>query len=202
MIHLERQHRADAPAWVRSKEQVDYALAWLLVLLMGASVVNVLWQVTTRFVLGNPSAFTDELARYLLIWIGLMGGAYAAGRRLHLAIDLLPMKLAGRPSGAALNMFINGVVFLFALLVLVVGGIRLVYIVSVLGQASAALQVPLGVVYAVIPISGFLIMYYSLTFFYEHSRIFRGGKAQLPEAAKPSRDAVADQHSSDDRGAR
>lgn len=202
MIHIEHQHRPGAPAWVRSKERVDYALAWLLVILMGASVVNVLWQVTTRFVLGDPSAFTDELARYLLIWIGLMGGAYASGRRLHLAIDLLPMKLAGKPSGAILSMFISGVVFLFALLVLVIGGIRLVYIVSVLGQASAALQVPLGVVYAVIPISGLFIMYYSLTFIYEHLRILQGEKAQLPEATKPSSSAVADQHASEDPGDR
>ena len=49
-----------------------------------------MWQVLTRFVLGNPSSFTDELARYLLIWVGLFGAAYAIGKRTHLAIDLLP----------------------------------------------------------------------------------------------------------------
>lgn len=198
MIQLERrQHRADAPGWVRAKEYVDYGLAWVLVFLMGASVVNVLWQVATRFILGDPSVFTDELARYFLIWIGLLGGAYASGKQLHLAIDLLPMRLAGRPAGAVLTITIKSIVFLFAFLVLVLGGGRLVYIVMVLGQTSAALGVPLGLVYMVLPLSGLVIMYYTATFIYEHVRVLRGGRVELPEASRTSADAVADQHAPD-----
>jgi|GEM_PF-27249 len=197
MIELERRQRVGAPGWVRGKEYVDYVLAWALVALMGASVVNVLWQVATRFLLGDPSAFTDELARYFLIWIGLLGGAYASGKQLHLAIDLLPMRLAGRPAGAVLTIAIKGVVFLFALFVLVLGGGRLVYIVTVLGQTSAALGVPLGVVYLVLPLSGALIMYYTATFIYEHVRLLRGRPVALPEAGLTSAAAVAQQHAPD-----
>lgn len=197
MIELERRQHDYAPGWVRGKEYVDYILAWALVVLMGASVVNVLWQVATRFVLGDPSAFTDELARYLLIWIGLLGGAYASGKQLHLAIDLLPMRLAGRSSGAVLTIVIKSVVFLFALFVLVLGGGRLVYIVTVLGQTSAALGVPLGVVYAILPASGLIIMYYTATFIYEHIRVLRGRPVRLPEASQTSADAVAQQHAPD-----
>ncbi|CAN5487847.1 TRAP transporter small permease [soil metagenome] len=164
---------------------------------MGASVVNVLWQVATRFILGDPSAFTDELARYLLIWIGLLGGAYASGKQLHLAIDLLPMRLAGRPSGTVLTIVIKSLVFLFALFVLVLGGGRLVYIVTVLDQSSAALGVPLGVVYAVIPASGLIIMYYTATFIYDHLRVLRGRAVRLPEAAQTSADAIAQQYAPD-----
>jgi TRAP-type C4-dicarboxylate transport system permease small subunit len=194
MIQFETRHRPGAPAWVRVKEHVDYGLAWALVVLMGASVVNVLWQVATRFILGDPSVFTDELARYLLIWIGLLGGAYASGKQLHLAIDLLPMRLSGRPAGAVLTIVIKSVVFLFALFVLLLGGGRLVYIVLVLGQTSAALGVPLGYVYMVLPLSGLLIMYYTATFIYEHIRVLRGRPVELPEATLTSADAVAEQH--------
>jgi TRAP-type C4-dicarboxylate transport system permease small subunit len=194
MIQLERKHRVGAPAWVHVKEYVDYGLAWALIFLMGASVVNVLWQVATRFLFGDPSAFTDELARYLLIWIGLLGGAYATGKQLHLAIDLLPMRLAGRPAGTVLTIVIKSVVFLFALFVLVLGGGRLVYIVLVLGQTSAALGVPLAYVYLVLPLSGLLIMYYTATFIYEHFRVLSGRPTELPEASRSSADAVAEQH--------
>jgi TRAP-type C4-dicarboxylate transport system permease small subunit len=197
MIELERKHRERAPGWVHAKEYVDYVLAWALIILMGASVVNVLWQVATRFIFGDPSAFTDELARYLLIWIGLLGGAYATGKQLHLAIDLLPMRLAGRPAGAVLTIVIKSVVFIFALFVLVFGGGRLVYIVLVLGQTSAALGVPLAYVYLVLPLSGLLIMYYTATFIYEHIRVLRGGRVELPEAARTSADALAEQHAGD-----
>ena len=140
---------------------VDRAIGWLLVGLMGFSVVNVLWQVFTRFVLSNPSSFTDELARFLLIWIGLLGASYAAGRKKHLAIDLLPAKLTGR-SRFYLIVVIETCVFLFALAVMVFGGTRLLLLTLTLGQTSAALHLPVGYVYLVLPLSGLLIMFYSV----------------------------------------
>ena len=46
---------------------IDKLLGWLVTIFMGVLVINVLWQVTSRFVVGHPSSFTDELAGYLLI---------------------------------------------------------------------------------------------------------------------------------------
>lgn len=128
---------------------------------MGLLVINVLWQVFTRFILRDPSSFTEELARYLLIWVGLLGAAYAAGQRMHLALGILPAKLKGR-NRRALHLFIEGATFLFAFLVLVVGGARLVWITFILDQTSAALQLPIAFVYLVAPISGLLIMFYAV----------------------------------------
>lgn len=140
---------------------VDRALGWVLVALMGIAVINVLWQVFTRFVLADPSSFTDELARYLLIWIGLLGASYATGMQMHLAIDLLPAKLTGRPR-FYVGVLIEACIFLFAVAVLVVGGIHLVSLTLMLGQTSAALHVPLGYVYLILPLSGLLMMYYAV----------------------------------------
>jgi TRAP-type C4-dicarboxylate transport system permease small subunit len=139
---------------------VDRALEWLLVGFMSLMVVNVLWQVATRFLLRNPSSFTEEIARYLLVWVGVLGGAYAVGERIHLAIDLLPSKLGGRRK-AMLELFIEACIFVFAALVLVIGGMGLVWLTLGLGQTSAALQIPLGFVYLVLPLSGLLMMFYS-----------------------------------------
>ncbi len=144
----------------RLKHTVDHALGWTLVFIMGFAVLNVLWQVFTRFILGDPSSFTDELARYLLIWVGLLGAGYATGQRLHLAIDLLPTKLQGTRR-AWLMLIIEGLVFVFALVVMVIGGFKLVSLQLLLGQTSAALQLPLGYVYLVLPLSGVLIMFYA-----------------------------------------
>jgi TRAP-type C4-dicarboxylate transport system permease small subunit len=139
---------------------VDSALEWLLVAFMSSMVINVLWQVATRFLLHNPSSFTEEIARYLLVWVGVLGGAYAVGKRIHLAIDLLPSKLEGRRK-AMLELFIEVCIFVFAALVLVFGGSGLVWLTLDLGQTSAALQIPLGFVYLVLPLSGLLMMFYS-----------------------------------------
>lgn len=141
--------------------RLDKALGWFLVVVMGVSVVNVLWQVFTRFVLSNPSSYTEELARYLLIWIGLIGAAYAVGRRLHLAIDLLPSRLTG-PSAMLLAIIIECLVAAFALAVLVGGGVRLVQLTLSLGQTSPALGIPMGVVYLALPLSGLLMTWYAV----------------------------------------
>jgi len=129
---------------------------------MTAMVLNVLWQVASRFLLGSPSSFTDELARYLMIWVGILGAAYVAGQNMHVAIDVLPRRLSTKTQ-KKLSLFVRVLIILFALGALVVGGLRLVYITHVLNQNSPALHLPLSVVYAVIPISGLLISYYKIT---------------------------------------
>lgn len=62
------------------RKKIDKGLEWTLVIFMSILVINVLWQVTSRYIMNSPSSFTDELAGYLLIWVGLLGAAYVAGR--------------------------------------------------------------------------------------------------------------------------
>ena len=139
----------------------DRFLEYFLALLMLIMLLSVTWQVVTRYFLGDPSSFTDELARYLLIWIGILGGAYAAGQSKNLAIDLLPNKLKG-VAKFRLNVFINLIIIFFAVSVMVLGGSRLVYITYTLGQTSAAMQIPLAYVYIILPLSGLLITWYKI----------------------------------------
>lgn len=143
------------------KQKVDQVLGGVLILFLSVTVINVIWQVFSRYVLGSPSTFTDEFSTYLLIWIGLLGASFATGQGIHLAIDLLPNKLEGQAK-ANLNKVITGLIVLFACCVMILGGGRLVYITLLLKQYSPTLRLPLGLVYLVIPISGILIVYYSI----------------------------------------
>ncbi|MDH5400132.1 MAG: TRAP transporter small permease [Cyclobacteriaceae bacterium] len=140
---------------------LDKVISRTLIVIMALMIINVLWQVATRFLLKDPSSFTEELARYLLIWTGLLGAAYAVGKKIHLAIDLLPTILKGKKQ-KSLQVIINGFIILFSLFVFIIGGIRLVYITFLLGQLSPALQVPLAYVYLIVPISGICMVVYSL----------------------------------------
>jgi len=144
------------------RNKIDSILGKTLVLIMSVMVINVLWQVFTRYVTGNPSSFTDELARYLMIWIGVLGAAYVSGRNLHVAIDILPLR-QNKKTQKRLKVIVTVLIILFVLFAFVIGGSRLVYISYVLGQQSPALQVPLALVYVIIPISGLLIMYYKIS---------------------------------------
>lgn len=157
---------------IKFKFYLDSILRWFLTVLMGILVLNVLWQVFTRFILNNPSAYTDELARYLLIWVGLLGAAYVAGQKMHLAIDILPKKLTGKPK-IFLDIFIEACMLVFSLTVMVIGGLNLVLLVLRLNQSSAALQIPLGYVYFSIPLSGAIIVIYAAILIITHVRALR-----------------------------
>ena len=143
------------------KKILDKLLGGALVFLMGMIVLAVLWQVFSRYVLQNPSSVTEEIARYLLIWIGLLGAAYASGQQEHLSINILPPKL-NPENRIKLMIFINILIIAFCFTVLIIGGGNLVLMNIELGQNSAALHLPLSIVYTVIPISGVLIIIYKL----------------------------------------
>jgi len=148
------------------REKIDKVLEGFLVLIMSVLVIDVLWQVASRYVLNSPSSFTDELAGFLLIWVSLFGAAYVTGKKEHLAIDLMLQK-ADPERKKLLEIIINLCVFLFGLFVMVIGGTWLVYTRFALEVKSAALQLPLGYVYIVLPISGLLIVFYSIDNLYK-----------------------------------
>ncbi len=132
-----------------------------LVILMSVLVLDVLWQVFSRYLLASPSSFTDELAGFLLIWVGVLGAAYVAGRKEHLAIDIL-LQRSSPDRKRKLQFLIHSLILLFALFVMVIGGTSLVYTRFVLQVKSAALQLPLAYVYIVLPLSGMIIIFYEI----------------------------------------
>lgn len=142
------------------------SLEILLLVVMSTLVLDVLWQVASRYLLSSPSSFTDELAGFLLIWVGLLGAAYVAGRKEHLAIDILLQKTRENRR-KKLELVIYLCIFIFAMVVMLIGGIWLVYTRFLLVVQSAALQLPLGYVYMVLPLSGLLIMYFSIFHIYQ-----------------------------------
>jgi TRAP-type C4-dicarboxylate transport system permease small subunit len=143
-------------------ERLDRALAALLAVLLAAIVLVVTWQVVARYLLRDASGWSEELARFLLIWIGLFGGALAYQRRLHLGIDLVPRYLrrpgnAVRPAAGAIFRVIDACVLVFAGGALVIGGGALVALTIELEQYSPALGLPMALVYLCLPASGLLI---------------------------------------------
>lgn len=149
---------------INMKQNIDNILGGFLVFLMVTMTLDVLYGVFMRYVLSSQPGWTEEVARFLLIWIGILGAAYASGQGNHLSIDLISTKLT--PAGnERLNFFVNVVVVLFVIGVLIIGGLRLMYVTSYLGQTSPALKVPMSAIYAVLPLSGILILVYKLLAF-------------------------------------
>lgn len=133
----------------------------ILVVIFGLLVIDVVWQVVSRYVIGQSSSFTEEFARFALIWLTVLGAAYINGSKEgHLSMDFLLAKLPPEKK-ASRQKVIQVLMAVFALVVMIIGGGNLVYTTLSLGQISPALQVPLGYVYAIVPISGLIIIFFS-----------------------------------------
>ncbi|MBM1106528.1 TRAP transporter small permease [Aurantibacter crassamenti] len=134
----------------------------LLVVIFGLLVIDVVWQVVSRYVVGQSSSFTEEFARFALIWLTVLGAAYINGQKEgHLSMDFLLSKLTEEKRNGR-KKIIQILMALFAFIIMIVGGGNLVYTTLSLGQVSSALQLPLGIVYAIVPISGIMILFFSI----------------------------------------
>ncbi|WP_417624300.1 TRAP transporter small permease [Paremcibacter congregatus] len=143
--------------------RLDRLLIILLVALMAILVMLIVWQVFARYILNDPSSVTEELARFVLIWTALLGASYAFRMRMHLGLNLFTQKLKGRHKSLA-EFAALAAVAIFALVVMIIGGGRLMLLTADLNQLTAALGIPVAYVYSVLPLSGGLFLIYIAEF--------------------------------------
>ena len=156
------------------KKVLDRSLEVLVMVVVAVLVVDVLWQVFTRFILKNPSTWSEELAVFMLIWVSLLGAAVALNRGAHLGIDYFVGKLSPKKR-LYTEVFVFLCVSLFSLSVMVLGGIDLVVSTLKLQQLSPALGIKVGYVYLAVPISGFFLVLYSVIGLVERlAQLFKG----------------------------
>ncbi|MGB5418490.1 TRAP transporter small permease [Algibacter sp.] len=141
--------------------RVSRILEWFMIIIFALLVLDVLFQVFSRYLLGTSFTWTEEFARFALIWMTILGAAYLNGTQEHLSMDFLYQKFSQTNKRKA-SILIEVLIFLFALIVMVIGGLNLVYTTLHLEQLSGTLRIPLGYVYAIMPFSGFLIMCFSI----------------------------------------
>ena len=89
------------------------------------------------------------------MWLGLLGASYGFGQRAHLAVELLPRN-------RILELVVAACVAAFAIFILVIGGLRLVNVTLALGQTSPVLHLERGYVYLALPLSGALVLFYTI----------------------------------------
>ncbi|WP_284302269.1 TRAP transporter small permease [Mobilicoccus caccae] len=159
---------------------LDRLLAGTCVVLFSVLVLVVVWQVITRQVLQSPAAWTDEVSRYLFVWVGLFATALVFSERGHLAVDIVARMLptAGR---RVLGALVQVAVIAFALLLLVYGGIRAAG--GAWDQQLQSLPFTLGQMYIVLPITGVLIAFYAIG---DLLSILSGAVDPFPEETDPA----------------
>lgn len=143
----------------KAKVGLDRALGWFCVVLFAVLVVVVTWQVFTRQVLNSPSGWSEELAKYVFIWLGLFGSALVFGERGHIFVDFVVQK-APKQAQYIIGIAMQVVILIFASLVLVFGGFKITALAW--DQNLAGLPINVGTLYLALPISGALIVLYTI----------------------------------------
>ena len=133
---------------------LDTVMRFLMALAMLTLLAFGTWQIFTRWVLGNPSTFTDELLRYVLIIAGFIGSAYCFYRDEHLALTLITDKAKG-PFKLCLDIFIEICILFFVIYVFIFGGFKLANTAT---NVSSVMHIPMKTLYMIEPVCGILLV--------------------------------------------
>ncbi|MBT9778945.1 TRAP transporter small permease subunit [Clostridium sp. MCC353] len=140
------------------RDFLDRILGTVTVCLFALMTVVGTYQIMTRYFFNRPSTVSEELLTYSFTWMSLLAAAYVFGKRDHMRMAFLADKITGKKR-LWLEIGIEILIFLFAGVVMLYGGIQITRLT--MSQITASLQIPMGYVYLVIPLSGGLIMIYN-----------------------------------------
>lgn len=134
--------------------RMNLGMKHLLNVMMFVMVIVVFLQVLFRFVIDSPLAWTEEMARYLLIWITFLGAAYAMSVKAHPGVEIVVEKLPKRLQKGVL--VISTLLSILFFLILITQSIEMIQRSMI--QTSPALHLPMGWVYTIIPVSSVLFL--------------------------------------------
>lgn len=124
-----------------------------------AMVALTCWQVLTRYVLQNPSSWSEELVSYLFAWMALFGASLVVGERGHMNIPIVVERM-GEKGRKFFAILAELVALVFSGVILVYGGIQITSLA--MGQMTSSLGLPIGVFYIILPLSGVLNIVYTI----------------------------------------
>jgi TRAP-type C4-dicarboxylate transport system permease small subunit len=129
------------------------------VVAMSIMLLIIFAQVVTRYLFGYTPEWSEELARFLFVWVVFLGSALIMGESGHLAVQFLPDKFKGTAFGTILDIIINLCGYVFIILLLTQGW-KMTSIMTF--QRAPGLDIPMSWVYVIIPVSCVLMLLYLL----------------------------------------
>jgi len=152
-------------AYGKILDAVNKIIIYIITVLFGAMSIASFLQVVFRYVLKLPLPWSEELARFLFVWVVFLGSAVAVKEKAHVGLEYFVdlLEISKRRIVYALAY----ILCMFMSLIVAKNGFTVVK--STLVQLSPAMQVPMGYVYFAIPL-GFLICFFN--FIYLFIRLF------------------------------
>jgi len=141
----------------RTEKLIDAIVQRAAFVALAGMIAVITLQIVSR-VFFNAVSWSEELARYLLVWTSFLGAAMAWQRGRHIAVDFVVNALPGPLRLAVKALAIVVAIGFFALIIFY--GLRFMQMQSF--QMSASLRIPIRYVFSIIPVCALLMLYYSL----------------------------------------
>ncbi|MGH2316489.1 TRAP transporter small permease [Planococcus sp. SE5232] len=138
--------------WSKSIRALNKGTESFTMTLLVIMVLLVFFQIVSRAMFSTSFSWTNELARYMMVWLAFLGGGIAFQHRAHIGIEAIVERFSAR-----WQKFIQLAVMLICIaffVILIVTGLE--FTTSSMTQSSPALNIPMGLVYLALPISGIL----------------------------------------------
>jgi len=155
-------------------QKASKVLNSILIAVFVLLVLDVLWGVGTRYVLGNQARWSEELARLLMVWLAMLGAALATREGQHLGLDVVVRQWSSEVQRLAV-LFVHLAVAIFAFVIMAWGGGLLVADRFESGQMLPALNISRAWFYLALPVSGTLITIFSFENFVSELKEAKGG---------------------------
>ncbi|UGB32227.1 TRAP transporter small permease [Metabacillus sp. B2-18] len=128
---------------------------WLLVAAFLFMVTLVFVQVIFRYVINDSLGWSEELSRYILIWIAWISASYAVRKNEHIRIEFIKNLFKGIGK-KVIEMLVLILWFLMALF-LAIEGTQLAMQIKITNQVSPSMGVPMWMLYLATPVGGTLM---------------------------------------------
>jgi TRAP-type C4-dicarboxylate transport system permease small subunit len=118
---------------------------WVVMVIFWALAFIVFLQFFTRYVLNDSLAWTEEIARYGLMWVTFIGGIMVTRRKTHIAVELMSNLMKPGPARVVLLAFVD-IIKLFFLALLAYFSLTITERMQ--SQWMTVFELPMSYVYA------------------------------------------------------
>lgn len=160
------------------RKLVDKVIEYICISFVAVMTILVTWQVITRYFLKNPSTITEQLSKYMFVWLVLLASAYVFGKREHMNVVFIKEKFSGK-TRFAIEIISEMIILIFAVGVLVIGGYKNTLLTMT--QKDSALPITIGCVYIMLPVCGVLTTFYSVCNIVDIVKVYYKNKIEKVE---------------------
>ncbi len=138
---------------------LEEILKVLLIIITGAMIIIIVYQVFGRYVLNKAPSWTEEIARFCLVWMSFLGAALIVKYKTSIRVTFFAANFFTKKTEERLNLISDYIIILFSIFMVVVG---ITHVMNTRMYFSEALHLPIWILNSTVPVSGVFMLFFSL----------------------------------------